>query len=136
MPLLQGSTARLNRDYPRCPELAARVMARIQTAWRTRPPRAWLADGHPRAGDPAHLPNRCSPRSGGVGFRRSGVGGALRRADETTEKEETSMPTPSIETARGWLGRVVVDRDGDKVGEVVDIYLDNQTGRPEWAVVR
>jgi hypothetical protein len=46
------------------------------------------------------------------------------------------MPTPSIETARDWLGRVMVDRDSNKIGEVVDIYLDNETGRPEWAVVR
>jgi PRC-barrel domain/Domain of unknown function (DUF2382) len=46
------------------------------------------------------------------------------------------MATPSIETARGWRGRVMVDRDRNKVGEVVDIYLDNETGRPEWAVVR
>jgi PRC-barrel domain/Domain of unknown function (DUF2382) len=46
------------------------------------------------------------------------------------------MPTPSIETAHGWLGRVMVDRDTNKIGEVVDIYLDNETGRPEWAVVR
>ena len=46
------------------------------------------------------------------------------------------MPTPSIETARGWLGRVMVDRDSNSIGEVVDIYLDTETGRPEWAVVR
>jgi PRC-barrel domain/Domain of unknown function (DUF2382) len=46
------------------------------------------------------------------------------------------MATPSIEMARGWLGRVMVDRDSNKIGEVVDIYLDNETGRPEWAVVR
>jgi hypothetical protein len=46
------------------------------------------------------------------------------------------MATPSIETARGWLGRVMVDRDSNKIGEVVDIYLDHETGRPEWAVVR
>jgi PRC-barrel domain/Domain of unknown function (DUF2382) len=46
------------------------------------------------------------------------------------------MPTPSIETARGWLGRTMVDRDSNRIGEVADIYLDNETGRPEWAVVR
>ena len=46
------------------------------------------------------------------------------------------MATPSIETARGWRGRVMVDRDSNKIGEVVDIYLDNETERPEWAVVR
>ena len=46
------------------------------------------------------------------------------------------MAIPSIETVRGWRGRVMVDRDSDKIGEVVDIYLDNETDRPEWAVVR
>jgi hypothetical protein len=46
------------------------------------------------------------------------------------------MATPSIETVRGWVGRVMVDRDSDRIGEVVDIYLDNETDRPEWAVVR
>jgi hypothetical protein len=30
----------------------------------------------------------------------------------------------------------MVDRDHNKIGEVVDIYLDNETDRPEWAVVR
>ena len=46
------------------------------------------------------------------------------------------MPTPSIETVRAWLGRVMIDRDGQRIGEITDIYLDNETGRPEWAVVR
>jgi len=30
----------------------------------------------------------------------------------------------------------MVDRDSNKIGEVVDIYLDNETDQPEWAVVR
>ena len=46
------------------------------------------------------------------------------------------MATPSIETVRGWRGRVIVDRDSNKIGEVVDIYLDSETDQPEWAVVR
>lgn len=46
------------------------------------------------------------------------------------------MATPSIELARGWIGRDMVDRDHNSIGKVVDIYLDNQTGQPEWAVVR
>src|SRR5918995_3326388 len=56
--------------------------------------------------------------------------------DEMPTRKEPSMATPSIETARGWRGRVMVDRDSNKIGEVVDIYLDNETDRPEWAVVR
>jgi hypothetical protein len=46
------------------------------------------------------------------------------------------MPSPSIESARGWLGRTMVDRDSNKIGEIVDIYLDSETDQPEWAVVR
>jgi PRC-barrel domain/Domain of unknown function (DUF2382) len=46
------------------------------------------------------------------------------------------MPTPSVEEVRGWLGRVMVDRDGNRLGEITDIYLDRETDRPEWAVVR
>ena len=46
------------------------------------------------------------------------------------------MSTPSVETVRGWLGRVMVDRDGNRLGEITDIYLDGDTERPEWAVVR
>ena len=46
------------------------------------------------------------------------------------------MAPPSIELARGWIGRNMVDRDYHTIGKVVDIYLDNETGRPDWAVVR
>jgi hypothetical protein len=46
------------------------------------------------------------------------------------------MPTPSVEQVRGWVGRVMVDRDGNRLGEITDIYLDRETDRPEWAVVR
>jgi PRC-barrel domain len=46
------------------------------------------------------------------------------------------MATPSIDLARDWIGRVMIDRDRNIIGKVVNIYLDNQTGQPEWAVVR
>jgi len=32
-------------------------------------------------------------------------------------------------------GMEVVDRDGDKVGKIDEIYLDEQTGQPEWLAV-
>ena len=31
--------------------------------------------------------------------------------------------------------RTLVDRDGKKIGKVADIYLDRNTGKPEWALV-
>ena len=45
------------------------------------------------------------------------------------------MPIPSIDAVRGWQGRTMVDRDGDKMGTITDIYLDGETDRPEWALV-
>nr|MDQ3642274.1 PRC and DUF2382 domain-containing protein [Actinomycetota bacterium] len=35
-----------------------------------------------------------------------------------------------------WIGQDVVDPTGDKIGEIADIYLDEQTDQPEWLAVR
>jgi uncharacterized protein (TIGR02271 family) len=40
-----------------------------------------------------------------------------------------------IDTVRSWQGATMVDRDGDKVGTIESIYVDDQTGQPEWALV-
>jgi hypothetical protein len=45
------------------------------------------------------------------------------------------MPRPSIETARGWRRKSMVDREGVLLGRIVHIYLDQVTGEPEWALV-
>jgi uncharacterized protein (TIGR02271 family) len=42
---------------------------------------------------------------------------------------------PDIDTVRGWQGRTLVDRDGDRIGAIQAIYLDDHTGQPEWALV-
>jgi uncharacterized protein (TIGR02271 family) len=34
-----------------------------------------------------------------------------------------------------WRGRSVVDRDGEKIGKLDEIYLDQETNEPEWALV-
>jgi hypothetical protein len=34
------------------------------------------------------------------------------------------------------VGRTMIDRDGKQLGEITDIYLDRETDRPEWGVVR
>ena len=36
----------------------------------------------------------------------------------------------------GWRGHDVVDPSGDKIGEIEDIYLDEQTDQLEWLAVR
>jgi uncharacterized protein (TIGR02271 family) len=42
---------------------------------------------------------------------------------------------PDIDTVRDWQGRAMVDRDGAKLGTIDAIYLDDDTGQPEWATV-
>src|SRR5919108_5365104 len=45
------------------------------------------------------------------------------------------MTLPSIEAARGWSGLTAVDSDDQPLGRITDIYLDRDTGLPEWALV-
>ncbi|HEV7885717.1 MAG TPA: PRC-barrel domain-containing protein, partial [Solirubrobacteraceae bacterium] len=45
--------------------------------------------------------------------------------------------TPQQErTAMDWEGRPLLDRDGDKIGTIEEIYLVEETGQPEWALVK
>ncbi|MDP8943177.1 MAG: PRC-barrel domain-containing protein [Actinomycetota bacterium] len=37
--------------------------------------------------------------------------------------------------ANDWRGRVLVDLGGERIGRVEDVYLDEETGRLEWATV-
>jgi len=34
------------------------------------------------------------------------------------------------------IGRELIDESGDKIGEIKDVYLDDQTRRPEWFAVK
>jgi PRC-barrel domain len=45
------------------------------------------------------------------------------------------MTFPSIEAARGWSGLTAVDSDDEPLGRITDIYLDRDTGQPEWALL-
>jgi hypothetical protein len=45
------------------------------------------------------------------------------------------MALPDVDVVLGWRDRDVLDRDGQKVGKLRDLFLDSQTDRPEWAGV-
>jgi uncharacterized protein (TIGR02271 family) len=45
------------------------------------------------------------------------------------------MTAPSIDVVQSWQGRTMVDPAGDKLGTIDAIYLDDETGQPEWATV-
>src|SRR3954463_4333185 len=39
------------------------------------------------------------------------------------------------EDVLSWRGQTLYDNDADKVGKIEEIYLDQETNEPEWAVV-
>src|SRR5687768_14330954 len=43
--------------------------------------------------------------------------------------------TTDMTHAYDWQGRTLQDRDGDKIGTIDAVYLDQQTDKPEWALV-
>jgi sporulation protein YlmC with PRC-barrel domain len=43
---------------------------------------------------------------------------------------------PEVQQVLAWRGSDVVDRDGDKIGKIEEIYLDEQTDQPEWLAVK
>jgi uncharacterized protein (TIGR02271 family) len=43
---------------------------------------------------------------------------------------------PQVTEAYEWRGRNVVTSDGDKIGTLEEVYLDTDSGQPEWATVR
>jgi uncharacterized protein (TIGR02271 family) len=42
----------------------------------------------------------------------------------------------TMQDIQTWRGRTLVDRDGDKIGKIEDIYLDRSSGEPEWVAVK
>jgi uncharacterized protein (TIGR02271 family) len=43
--------------------------------------------------------------------------------------------TTDMNNALEWRGSTVVDRNGDKIGKLDEIYMDQESGQPEWALV-
>ncbi|MEA2286675.1 MAG: hypothetical protein QOJ21_2718 [Solirubrobacteraceae bacterium] len=42
----------------------------------------------------------------------------------------------TLEDVKTWRGRTAYDRDGDKIGKIEDVYLDRNSGEPEWLAVK
>jgi uncharacterized protein (TIGR02271 family) len=42
---------------------------------------------------------------------------------------------PTIEEVQTWRGRDAIGSDGEKIGQIAEIYLDQDTGQPEWAAI-
>ncbi len=42
---------------------------------------------------------------------------------------------PAFDVVRRWKGRVALDRDGHRIGSVMDVYYDAETDEPGWALL-
>jgi hypothetical protein len=42
---------------------------------------------------------------------------------------------PAFDVARRWKGRVVLDRSGDKLGSVLDVFYDAENDEPGWVLL-
>jgi uncharacterized protein (TIGR02271 family) len=43
---------------------------------------------------------------------------------------------PNIDELQRWHGRDLIDRDGDKIGSIGNVYIDDETGQPAWLTVK
>ena len=43
--------------------------------------------------------------------------------------------TMSSQDIQSWVGRTAVGPQGEKIGKITDVYLDDQTDKPEWLAV-
>ncbi len=43
---------------------------------------------------------------------------------------------PTIQDVQTWKGQTLHGPDNDKIGEIADVYLDRQSGEPEWLAVK
>src|SRR4051794_22971277 len=57
--------------------------------------------------------------------------GTVRR-----DRMEVAMTLPNPEKVKSWGGKLLVDRIGQPIGTVTQVYTDDATGLPEWATTR
>jgi sporulation protein YlmC with PRC-barrel domain len=73
------------------------------------------------------MANRSTPSA----ERRHEAREAARKTCGVDDKELV-MPQEPLD---GWRGRTVADARGQRLGKVVDLHYDTETGEPEWVVV-
>ena len=53
----------------------------------------------------------------------------------TASSASTTAPTATW-TASDWLGKVLIDRDGERIGKLQDVYVDVETDEPQFGTVK
>jgi len=58
-------------------------------------------------------------------------------SDEQTQPAEQTQPTEQTQwNVAEWHGKMLFDRDGEKVGKLQDVYVDVETDEPQFATVK
>src|SRR6478672_12323997 len=83
-----------------------------------------------RAGGAA-LPRACRP-----GRFRFGAALAVTPESDLPRRRTGALTMIVTDTIDRVIGRDVYDESGDKIGSAAEVYLDDETGRPEWVTVR
>jgi len=61
----------------------------------------------------------------------------LPTADPVTTAEPLPTPDPAATwTASDWLGKVIVDTNGDRIGKLHDVYVDVENDTPQFGTVK
>jgi len=61
------------------------------------------------------------------------------RQEPVTDESVTNQPATghaATWTASDWLGKVIVDRDGERIGKLQDVYVDVETDEPQFGTVK
>ena len=63
-----------------------------------------------------------------------------RSDSPATGAEETPTATHDVETAQwnvaDWHGKMIVDRDGERIGKLQEVYVDTENDQPQFATVK
>jgi hypothetical protein len=57
--------------------------------------------------------------------------------DTPTTAQPSANAQPSASwTVSDWLGKVIIDQDGDKIGKLHDVYVDVETDEPMFGTIK
>jgi hypothetical protein len=66
----------------------------------------------------------------------SGTDAPGTNPEAATAAAEGDAPGDAMWAVGEWLGKVVVDRDGEKIGKLQDVYVDVETDEPQFGTVK
>jgi len=128
------------QEAPKVKEQAANA----PVAPSRRPPRRtsslWPRRATARTPQPSTTRRTVAPtpagESGTAAPAKGGSGPTARRVPTSSSTEEGPIMTISAEQVSDVIGQPVTGPEGEKLGDVGEVYLDDETVRPEWVTVR